>query len=606
MTISTNAEQYFLGPTEMHARCRALDWSKTPLGAFEGWCPSLRVVAKLVLDHPFANVLLWGAELVQVYNDKYRTLMGMKHPAGLGQRTRECWPEAWHINAALYERVWRGESISFEDALYPITRSGALEDAWFTFSCSPVRDESDDIVGVLVTVFETTERRRARMALRANDANYRALFDATEQGFARCELVRDEDGKALDHRLLELNQAFERLTGATAEKARGLLARDVFPALEPFWTEAFQRIVRGGVPEKIEHAYAALDRWFEVLVIPGPGDQFIEIYEDVTARKQAERALKASEERFRTISDLAPALLWQASPDGLRVSLINSRWSEYTGQSVEQTQLGGWLAAVHPEDQPHSARVFAHAFEAGEPLELEQRIQRSDGTYRWFLVRQQPVCGVDGKVIEWFGAAIDIHDRKLAEATLRANEVRQAFLLRLSDALRPLVDVTQIQVEACRQLGEHFDVDHSYYIDFVLPEDRAVVRYDRAARGASSFVAHHPIVGFKSMMQRLERGYPVVVSDVRASSDFDEHDRGALAAVQAVRLAAIPLMKDGVLRGALAMADQEARGWGESEIELLREAAERTWAALERGNLARWSIPARKRGALPASRPPFR
>lgn len=88
---------------------RGQDWSLSPLGVCAQWPPTLRSTVDLVLSCHFPMILLWGPDLIQIYNDGYLALMGIKHPAGLGQRTRDCWPEVWHINEPLYERVWQGE-----------------------------------------------------------------------------------------------------------------------------------------------------------------------------------------------------------------------------------------------------------------------------------------------------------------------------------------------------------------------------------------------------------------------------------------------------------------------------------------------------------------
>ncbi len=137
---------------------RSFDWSATPLGPVLSWPQSLKTAADLTLACKFAMIVLWGPELIQIYNDAYREMMGCKHPAGLGQSTRRCWPEVWQINEPIYAKVMQGESITFEDQLYPIERYGFLEDAYFTLCYSPLRNERAQVQGVLVTVFETTDR----------------------------------------------------------------------------------------------------------------------------------------------------------------------------------------------------------------------------------------------------------------------------------------------------------------------------------------------------------------------------------------------------------------------------------------------------------------
>ena len=117
-----------------------------------------------MLAHGFPMIVLWGEQLVQLYNDGYAEILADKHPGGLGQPTRECWPEVWHINGPIYQRVWQGETITYEDKLYPLARRGRLEDVWFTITYSPIRGEEGRINGVLVTMFETTAAHVAQAA----------------------------------------------------------------------------------------------------------------------------------------------------------------------------------------------------------------------------------------------------------------------------------------------------------------------------------------------------------------------------------------------------------------------------------------------------------
>lgn len=146
---------------EMATRIREFPWEDTSLGSIDTWPRCLTSTIDLILPCGFPMIILWGPQLIQIYNDQYRALMNRKHPSGLGKSNRECWPEVWHINEPIHRRVWAGETLTFEDALYPITRSGVLEDAWFTLTFSPLRDEEGLVVGILVTVFETTARKLA-------------------------------------------------------------------------------------------------------------------------------------------------------------------------------------------------------------------------------------------------------------------------------------------------------------------------------------------------------------------------------------------------------------------------------------------------------------
>ena len=150
---------------EMTALVSGFDWATTPLGPREAWPVSLSAVTQLLLAHPFAMIVLWGPELIQLYNDAYRVIMGDKHPAGLGQPTRACWPEVWPFNAPIYKDVMeRGTTFEFSDQPLTIHRHGQNEEAYFNLTYSPVCDDHGAVGGVLVTVIETTRRVQAERA----------------------------------------------------------------------------------------------------------------------------------------------------------------------------------------------------------------------------------------------------------------------------------------------------------------------------------------------------------------------------------------------------------------------------------------------------------
>jgi PAS domain S-box-containing protein len=136
-------------------------------------------------------------------------------------------------------------------------------------------------------------------------------------------------------------------------------------------------------------------------------------------RARAEEDLRASEAGFRALADLVPDLLWSTDPSGQHIS-YNQRWRDYTGQTLEQTLGSGWIDAIHPDDQAASQAAFARAFAAAQPLELEHRIRRADGAYRWFLIRHVPVRDETGRITQWFGAATNIHEQRTRREELEA------------------------------------------------------------------------------------------------------------------------------------------------------------------------------------------
>jgi signal transduction histidine kinase len=149
------------GGGEMGERTRGFDWSRSPMGTPGEWPRSLRTIVSAILSSRHPMFLWWGEDLIQFYNDAYRPSLGDtgKHPTALGQKGVDCWPEIWDIIFPLIHQVLTtGKSTWSEDQLVPIYRNGAIEDVYWTFGYSPVRDDEDRINGVLVICTETTQK----------------------------------------------------------------------------------------------------------------------------------------------------------------------------------------------------------------------------------------------------------------------------------------------------------------------------------------------------------------------------------------------------------------------------------------------------------------
>jgi signal transduction histidine kinase len=174
---------------------RAIDWSKTSLGPQSAWSPRLVATANLVLASRHPMMLFWGPDHVQLYNDAFIPSVGPgKHPGALGLRGQECWPEAWGTLGPLLEGARRGIQGWREDHLIPIVRDGRLEDAFWTYSCSPAFEDDGSVGGALVVCTETTSRilaeRRGR-TLRALSSRLGAVTEPSGVTRAALEGLRD-------------------------------------------------------------------------------------------------------------------------------------------------------------------------------------------------------------------------------------------------------------------------------------------------------------------------------------------------------------------------------------------------------------------------------
>jgi PAS domain S-box-containing protein len=186
---STNHTQdghipWLAGGGEMGALMRTRDWSDSPLGPPESWPESLQISAGICVSSRFDLIVWWGPDLVMLYNDSYRRTLGVKHPVALGRPGRETYPEIWDVIGPMLQQVLdTGEATWSEDLLLLLERNGYPEETYHTFSYTPIRNHSGQVVGVITPVTETTEKvinERRLMTLRDLAARSMDAKDETE------------------------------------------------------------------------------------------------------------------------------------------------------------------------------------------------------------------------------------------------------------------------------------------------------------------------------------------------------------------------------------------------------------------------------------------
>jgi signal transduction histidine kinase len=189
-------DDWLVGGGEMGKLIRSMDWSKSPLGPIESWPQSLRTTVGLCLNSNFPIALVWGPGHIQIYNDGYWPICGAKHPVSMGQDFTVCWAAPWPVIGDAFDRAAAGETSFLEDQRMFLDRNGYLEETFFTFSFSPIRDESGGVGGLFHPVIETTpnmisERRtRSLRDLAASTGKAQTVEEActlAAQTLATCE-----------------------------------------------------------------------------------------------------------------------------------------------------------------------------------------------------------------------------------------------------------------------------------------------------------------------------------------------------------------------------------------------------------------------------------
>ena len=296
------------------------------------------------------------------------------------------------------------------------------EPGFFTHDEERLLEEiSLDISFALDSMQVETERKQAEDALRQSEDRYRFLFDTMLNGFALHEIICDETGKPIDYRFLQVNPAFEKLTGLRGDEIVGKTARQVMPDIEPFWIDTYGQVGLTGTPAYFESYSQVLGKHYQVAAYSPRRGWFATVFEDITQRRETEQALRESEAKFRSYTVQAPMAI-----------LVSDASGHYTDCNPAATELLGYDAAtlqrmsipdvMAPETLPSGPDDHECLAKEGH-LERVYRMKRQDGTLIWVALRV--VIFPDGHSLAF---CRDITAQKEAEDALRASEARYRLL----------------------------------------------------------------------------------------------------------------------------------------------------------------------------------
>jgi PAS domain S-box-containing protein len=342
----------------------------------------------------------------------------------------------------------------------------------------------------LSLVRDLTERKRIEDALRQSEERFRGTFENAAVGIAHVDF---------EGRWLRVNQRLCDIVGHTREELLQRMVDEITHADDLSVShEQFTRLKRGEIASySLEKRYVRKDGapiWAELFVslqqgAAGEPAYSIAVLQDISPRKRLEEELRESEHRWRSLTEALPQLVWSAKPDG-GCDYFSTQWTQHTG--VPESQLLGWswLEVLHPDDREPTRRIWTESVTGRGAYDVEYRVRRSDGEYRWFKTRGVPIRDGEGNIFKWFGTCTDITDAKLIEEALRESEERFRNYFELS--LTPMAitapgkNWVRVNERLCELLGYRVEeLQVRTWAELTHPDDLAadVAQFERMLRG---------------------------------------------------------------------------------------------------------------------------
>jgi PAS domain S-box-containing protein len=289
---------------------------------------------------------------------------------------------------------------------------------WLEKSARGLFDESGKLMRTISVVADVTERKRSEEALRVSEERFRRVVEHINDAL----IIDNVAGQ-----IIFANDRFLQLFGLTREQLNDLKIEDyVAPEYCIELRDRHDRRMRGeSVSAHFEYEGIHIDgkrMWLEVDVVPiigknGNIEGTQSAIRDITERKRAAQSLLESEQRFRFVANSAPVMIWIAGTDKL-CSYVNQQWLDFTGRSLDAELGTGWSDNIHPEDLSACLDTYSQAFNNREIFDMQYRVRRHDGQYRWIYDRGAPRLNADGSFAGYIGSCYDITERKLAQETL--------------------------------------------------------------------------------------------------------------------------------------------------------------------------------------------
>ncbi|MFA4876363.1 MAG: PAS domain S-box protein [Methanoregula sp.] len=311
---------------------------------------------------------------------------------------------------------------------------------------------------IYATARDITDRKQSEKVLLESEQKFRNLYTHMIEGSALHTLKVDDQGIAEDYVIVEANPAFEANLGIRRESVIGKTSREAYGVAEPPYLEVYARVAESGQPESFETYFPPLDKYFSISVYSPEKGMFATIFEDITKRRQAEEALRASEEKYRRIVETAMEGIWSMDAEFSTV-FVNPKLAEMLGYPMEEMLGRKIMDFMDREELADNALKMENRLRGINEF-YERKFLRRDGSIRWFGVSVTALRDPFGAFAGSFAMLTDITDRKVAEEALKnKNEELAAAYAQLTaseEELRQYLDELAASEQELRRSESKF------------------------------------------------------------------------------------------------------------------------------------------------------
>ncbi len=362
--------------------------------------------------------LIWSDEVCAIHEAPPGT-----HPT-VAEATNFYAPEdRQHMKEVIDKCIQNGAP--FDEEFRIITAKGNRR--WTRIIGQAIRDEHGVITRIQGAFQDISNLKRAEEERLANLERYQLLFQSLTSAFGLHEIICDAAGKPVDYRFLEVNPAFETLTGLKAADLIGRTALDAIPTLEAFWIERYGAVALNGKTARFEYFVPEMGRHFEVVAYSPKHGQFVTLFSDVTARNQMESMLIENERKYRELTESINDAIWTLDAESLRFTYVSPSVFKLRGYTPEEIMAEPMDAALTPEGATHIRSQIARGVEeylagkrTADQFNTEEiELRRKDGSLVWTEVVTNFYRNEHTGKIEIRGVTRDINERKRMEESLR-------------------------------------------------------------------------------------------------------------------------------------------------------------------------------------------